>query len=581
PFALSRQQELDLAQSFSRGLTHGFLSGVNHQTLVHGRFPKSRGVRLGTVVAKNVRGVVLELDPQHARSAELPFKLGDGVVFDEGHPEQDEQGGRLFAIEPTGRGRTLLIFGREDVNLAAIPVGAIVWKTDDPALRRRMEQTFSRDLVAHRAPLDVEIRAAVDAPLQVLVRDVARSTSAEVTSEQPLARAERRPLTVELIREQFGRLGDTPFELRNVKLFDSANPGAPCNEVPVMAPKSVLNELRRLAVERLLQQRHSSETERPVRRNALDELRQAALHTGRMAELKETTPRGAGPSLTVLVRSLEQLDAVLEWQPRDGLPRPAAVVCDFEEVRRYADAVARCRSAGMTVGLATLRIVKPAEEGWLRQIGDYKPDFVLVRNLAAIDFYREKFPHLELRGDYALNVSNELTAALFIEQGLTRLTPSYDLNWQQFAALMRRFPVGLFEVVVHQHMPMFHMEHCVFAATLSNGKDYRDCGRPCEHHQVDLRDRVGQRHPLVADVGCRNTVFNSNAQSAAEYLPRMLELGLRHFRVELLREERPAIAPLLDRYARVIAGLDDGRTTWRSLQVLNQLGVTRGTLDFA
>ena len=31
--------------------------------------------------------------------------------------------------------------------------------------------------------------------------------------------------------------------------------------------------------------------------------------------------------------------------------------------------------------------------------------------------------------------------------------------------------------------------------------------------------------------------------------------------------------------ARVIAGRDDGRETWRQLRALNQLGVTRGTLQ--
>src|SRR5438270_860499 len=49
-FHLSRREELDLAQTFSRGFTLGFLEGVNHQTLVRGRSPKSRGVRLGKVV---------------------------------------------------------------------------------------------------------------------------------------------------------------------------------------------------------------------------------------------------------------------------------------------------------------------------------------------------------------------------------------------------------------------------------------------------------------------------------------------------------------------------------------------------
>jgi len=98
-------------------------------------------------------------------------------------------------------------------------------------------------------------------------------------------------------------------------------------------------------------------------------------------------------------------------------------------------------------------------------------------------------------------------------------------------------------------------------------------------HRVDLRDRATTDHPLLADVGCRNTVYNGTAQSAAEYVPEMKKLGLRHFRVELLREDASATTALLDRYALVLAGLDDGRSTWRQLKVLNQLGVTRGTLE--
>jgi len=130
-------------------------------------------------------------------------------------------------------------------------------------------------------------------------------------------------------------------------------------------------------------------------------------------------------------------------------------------------------------------------------------------------------------------------------------------------------------------MPMFHMEHCVFAHTLSNGKDYRTCGRPCDHHQLDLRDRVGQSHPLIPDVGCRNTVFNAQAQSAAEYIPRMKELGLQTFRLELLRETPEETHTLLTKYARLISGQDQPQSTLRQLRVLNQLGVTRGTLEHA
>ena len=53
---------------------------------------------------------------------------------------------------------------------------------------------------------------------------------------------------------------------------------------------------------------------------------------------------------------------------------------------------------------------------------------------------------------------------------------------------------------------------------------------------MKLRDRVGAEHPVKADVGCRNTVFNALAQTGAEYVARMLALGVRHFRIEFLNE---------------------------------------------
>jgi putative protease len=362
-----------------------------------------------------------------------------------------------------------------------------------------------------------------------------------------------------------GRLGDTPFELGKLT-YRCQGPG-------VMAPRSVLNELRRKGIEALLEKRQALRYTLVGAPHALDRVRTQAGQVSRRA--------APGPRLYVMARTLEQVQAVVDWRPGGDLAaiRPTMLYCDFEDVRQYARAADIARSAELPIGVATTRIILPGEEGFLKQIAQAQPDAVLVRNLAAVSFYREHHPELTLIGDYALNVANEITATYFAELGLQRLAPSYDLNWKQLEAMIGRINPALFEMVVHQHMPMFHMEHCVFAATLSDGKDYRDCGRPCEKHQVDLKDRAGAAHALIADVGCRNTVYNALAQSAAECIPQMLRMGLRHFRVELLRHDAGEVTPLLERYARVLLGLDDGRTTWRQLRVLNQLGVTRGTLE--
>jgi putative protease len=549
PFALTPQGRRDLEQCFSRGLTHGFLDGVNHQELVQGRFPKSRGVRVGTVVRTTKRGVVVEL----AVDDDL-IRPGDGVVFDSGQPETEEPGGRVYEVRRTAKTHVELTFAREFV-LSQVPAGAIVWKTDDPALRRRLERTFAGDVpVVRQRPLKVRVRGAVGGPLTVTARDdVGREAVAEWPG--PLAEARKHPLTAEAIREQLGRLGDTPFALADVEIDLAGD---------VMVPRSVLNDLRRQVVTNLLRRRETA---------ARHPIREPEALARERANIQMKGPDGS-PRLAVLCRNPAQLDAALAV-------RPDLVYCDFEDLRRYHEAVTRARAAGVPIGLATLRIQKPGEDSHLRLVANCRPDVILVRNLAGLDLFRSEVPDIDLVGDFSLNVANDLTAELLTRHGLKRLVPSYDLNWDQFASLLRHSDPAWYEAVIHQHMPMFHMEHCVFAAFLSNGKDWRDCGRPCDRHRVELRDRVGAEFPVLADTGCRNTVFNSVPQSAAEFLPRMLGLGVRWFRVELLRETAAEVGPLLQRYAAVFDGRDDGRATWRSLRVLNQLGVTRGTLQMA
>jgi putative protease len=199
----------------------------------------------------------------------------------------------------------------------------------------------------------------------------------------------------------------------------------------------------------------------------------------------------------------------------------------------------------------------------------------LVRNYDHLKF----FANDRRVGDFSLNVANHISAGYFKNKfSLERVTASYDLNFSQLEALLQSAPPEWFEVTIHQHMPMFHMEHCVFCAFLSSGKDYRDCGRPCDKHDVRLRDRVGAEHPLKADAGCRNTVFNSQAQTGAEYVEKMLAIGVKHFRIEFLNETPDEVARTISKYRQLLRGEISGTQLWRELKLFNQLGVTRGQM---
>jgi putative protease len=103
-------------------------------------------------------------------------------------------------------------------------------------------------------------------------------------------------------------------------------------------------------------------------------------------------------------------------------------------------------------------------------------------------------------------------------------------------------------------MPTFHTEHCVYAHLLSHGRDFRSCGRPCERHRVSLLDPRGREHPLIVDAGCRNTMFDAQAQSAAAALPRLLARGVRRVRVEFVRETATEVERVLGAYRELLAG---------------------------
>jgi U32 family peptidase len=557
----------DMEMAFSRGLYTGWFHGTNNQQLVHARFGKKRGVLLGEVSRIEGERVCLNL--------QAPLKPGDGVVFDAGHPEGEEQGGRVYEVKVgqasrlspagldrllgTGETPVLLCFGRGDVDFRRIHVGDKVWKTSDPELERRLRQSYEGDAPRFQRPVFMEVHGLMGKPLTLIARDEAGHV-VQLDSAMSLAPADKQPLKTDRLREQLGRLGGTPFklgELRNALVGD------------VLLPVSELNRLRREVVRELETQRA-----KPKKWSVECGARNGECGTTDTTRSPVIPHSALGtPHLIVLVRDLGQLDVALQC----GVE---TLYCEFEDPKKYREAVARfrnsaLRSPGSECFVAPPRVFKMGEEWTLKQVRSSEADGYLVRNYDHLAFFAKE----RRIGDYSLNIANRLTADYFKNKfGLERVTASYDLNFAQLEALLQAAPPEWFEVTIHQHMPMFHMEHCVFCAFLSTGTDYTNCGRPCDKHDLKLRDRVGAEHPVKADAGCRNTVFNALAQTGADYISRMLALGVRHFRIEFLNETPDQAAQTIEKYRQLLRGEITGPQLWRELKLLNQLGVTRGQI---
>ena len=548
-----------LEMAFSRGLYSGWMHGVNHQKLVHARYGKKRGAFLGEISSIG-RGYI-EVIP-HA-----PIKPGDGIVIDRGGDTDREQGGRVYEVLPLRDGAVRLAFEYGKLDFNVIKLGHLLWKTDDPQLNRELRKSWSGELAKPKRALDLIIKGRAGSPLQI--EGNCGEATAKVESQMPLEIAQKRPLTDETLRAQLGRLGETDLEL-----------GALENrlEGQVIIPVSELNRLRRELAEKLATQPSISAPRNSVNseNSVIPSKSVVPSHLADLAQKRAVTPAIEKPLLTVLCRTLDQISAAL----RMGL---SEIYADFEDIRRYKDAVElvraradRADAAPAQILLATPRIQKAGEQGFFKLIENARPDGVLIRNLGALDYFRAST--LRRIGDFSLNIANPLTAEILIAEGLERLTVSYDLNAGQVLDLLRAAPPAWFEITLHQHIPMFHMEHCVFAAFLSDGTDYTNCGRPCDTHKVELRDRVGLNHPLKADVGCRNTLFHAQAQSGAAYFEQFRQLAPAAFRIELLLEDATETERILRGYQRLLAGISSGPMIIRELNLRSQLGVTTGTL---
>ncbi|BAZ68500.1 peptidase U32 [Fischerella sp. NIES-4106] len=558
-YSTSSEERYNLEMAFSRGIYTGWYRGINNQELVHARFGKKRGVYLGEVIRIHNEKVSLKL--------EAPVKPGDGVVFDCGHPEAKEEGGRIYAVEKKGK-ETLLTFGRRDLNWRRVHVGDKVWKTSDPELDKQLRQSFAGDVPQFQRPINIEVHGEVGQNLVAIAHDELGHV-AHVESTTPLVAAHTKPLTPERLQEQFGRLGNTPFCLGNLTNNLTGE---------LMLPVSELNRMRREIVTQLEKLRRKPK-------------RWQINPSASVSDLLPVSglPRfcaSSTPNLIVLVRNLKQLQAALAADVN-------TIYCEFEDPRKYREAVEMVRqgrekgqgghgreidslpSASPSIWVAPPRITKPGENWILQQVRSCEADGYLVRNYDHLEFFGRD----RCIGDFSLNIANPLTADLFKNHfNLERLSASYDLNINQLEDLLKSSPPDWFEVTIHQHMPMFHMEHCVFCAFLSTGTDFRNCGRPCEKYEVKLRDRIGTEHILHADAGCRNTVFNGIAQTGAEYVQRLIELGLCNFRIEFVNESPNYVTQTIQHYQQLLKGEITGSQLWRELKLQNQLGVTRGSV---
>jgi putative protease len=600
---ITAREKLQLEQVYSRGLGPFFMTGTNHQSVVNGRAPRHRGVRMGRVSRVEFDCVFVETTEAHTLA---PLKPGDGVVFDSADwrsPQEPEEGGRIFEVSRTQQNRDRqgaaprdgvveLRFANSAVRFDRIRPGDLVWRTHDPDLDRAARPFIDASSPVAKQPVAIRVIAKEGEPLEAEWSLQKRPEfSVTVKSAGPLQAAQSRGVSIESLRDQFGRLGNTPYELADVTLEVTGTP---------FAPVSMLNQMRREAVEQLqeLQGRRPDATPQVGRTPSSAPDPKSYPTSGSASAFKTEPDGGVGlrsrgtapldttPQLHLLVRTPEQLDAAIALAP-------ASITLDYLDLYGLRPSIERIKATGLSARVASPRVLKPGEERILNFLASLDCP-ILVRSASMIQPLRsnparqggdssgdsggDSRGDFGLIGDFSLNVANSITAESYLALGLARITPTHDLNAAQIATLARTSGADLIEAIAYQHLPVFHTEHCVFCRFLSTGTSYRDCGRPCEKHRVELKDSNGRAHPVMADVGCRNTVFGAEAQEASAHLKDWLSAGIRHFRLEFVHESADDVTRVATVFAKALAGEITPQKLATELKKIAPQGITEGSL---
>ena len=492
-----------LVQIYSRGFTTGMYLGRGGRNYVTREQPDNRGTELGIVVGWERGEVVIEVNE--------PVQLGDGLGFE---PPPGSNASTIgFTAESVRSVGSRHGLTRQSIkSRTRVPVGWRVVRSSQAALLDRARATLARVTVpeARRVRLDVTLRGNPGQPVSAVF--VADGQEVKVSGTTPLTPALSHRLDDARLREQLGRLGNTPFTLGSLER------GALSPDL--FAPISELNRLRQQAVDELMVRRDWAESERIQRRK--ERIRDAIELPARSSG----TAEAGRPRLVAEVYSADDARAAAEagadeivFDPFLRHPLPPV-----SRVRALADEL---KDRGVGFRLRTPTIIRPEDrpslDKWLALRLPLASGHVgLGCELAASG--------VDVVADYAVNCFNSHTATELFARGIRRITASVELTIDELRELVGPWSGEGFEVLVYGRPEGMTIEHCVLSAAFD--RQPTTCRDLCvkKHPVVSLSDPAGYTFPVATDSDCRNRLLHSRPIEGSEFIPRLLEMGIRSYR---------------------------------------------------
>lgn len=490
-----------LLRIFNRNFSSGYLIPGNTEFLSSKR-PNNRGVYTGRVVGQNREMLTLiKLSDTVSKGDGLVVWVGQGqapatIVNEmkvEGKFVEEAYPGQIIEIKLAGR-----TFNNDRV-----------FKTHDEKLLAEAQQSFHPN-AGERIPIDAEVHLSAGQALRLILAD-RKGHRSEAVTNSPAQTADRQPLNEAILRQKIGRLGNTPFELRNLDIRSDGD---------LLVPFSDINDARRRAVDMLKQNILEDKKADPPDPGVYWTEKKQFLH------MEPAGKKRTDYELTVVVSSTGQIETALQ----NGADRVYLALEGMGGRRHITgteikELLQQNRENTERIIPLLPRISKPADKHSYREMIANNFKSVMIAGWADLEWARAS--GLKIMADYSLNIFNNYTLRYLSQTGAARVCLSPELNMEQLA---RFEDLQNAELIVHGDLILMQSQYCMLGGVL--GGNRKNCSAPCTLQKYYLKDGKGYEFPVETDADCRFYIFNSRTLCMIEDLPQILALMPASIRIE-------------------------------------------------
>ncbi|MCT4594087.1 MAG: U32 family peptidase [Anaeromicrobium sp.] len=521
----------NVAQMFNRKFTKGYILGESGKGFMSFEKPSNRGTYLGKVVSYD------------SKRKKIKIKL-----------EKDLNKKDKIEIWATNRDNPQLYINNMKINNKLIDratskqvveldfnkraqVGNPVYKILDEKLLVEARSTYEK----HNKRINVygKFIGKIGEKLELCLWDHDGNYVNEF-SEKMGEKAINRPIGEDRVYNQINKLKSTAYELVDLNMELDPN---------VSFPVSVLNELRRNAIDKLTDLRRVIKDRPLVREDEFNKKLKDYLN-------RYEKVHGDEISISAKCSNIDQLKEVLKYDVN----------------RIYYDHMDSLEDA-MNLGKekiipAFFRITSDKE---LEKIEDIikNSSCAMAGNMGTLNRIKENKKNIFC--DYSINVFNKNTAQFLKEEGVKIFTLSLELNLKQIKDIVQYY--NGCEIIVYGRAPLMISKYCPIHALTKKEHIQRVCGE-CRKDSFYLKDKLKAQFPIRIHEECKVEILNTSPLFVAQDLDRIIKSGVKNLRLDFTIESRKEVKEIMDIYTNGIYGKIDQYT--HKIEELKNKGITKG-----